>query len=145
MLPQQRHQRSIRLALVAPAEQQHEGPRECGNRNGGGGQVGGLGIVDPEHALHFADRLHAVGQRHEAPQSQSEVGRLDAGRLHRKRGGERVGDVVIAEQREFSAREQSLRPQHQPRGAPVVPAIGPALHRKAELPPSPRHSRHHRL
>ena len=67
----------VRLALVPPAEQQHERPVERRDGDLGRGHVGGLGVVDPEHAVDLAHRLHPVRDRPEGPEPAGD--RVDAG------------------------------------------------------------------
>ena len=53
-------ERRVRLALVAPAKQQHGGARHAVDRDLRRADVRRLGVVDPEHAAELADELEAV-------------------------------------------------------------------------------------
>ena len=143
MLPQWLSQRRVRFAFVAATKQQDERPRHRLDRDQGRGDVGRLAVVDPEHTTHLAHRLHPMCQRPERRQAFGDSCMVDAGRVYRERRGQRVGDVVIPEQRQHRAGQQRTTRQHHDAAHAIVPCIGPDPigHREREV--SPRHPGHH--
>ena len=127
---------------MTPAEEQDEGTGERGDRHLGGGDVGGLGVVDVEHPLQLPHRLHPVGERPEGPEPLVECGDLHTRRADGERGGERIGDVVIAQERELDAGQKLRRIEPEDAGGAIVPGVGALTNRKAEVPPGD--ARHHR-
>ncbi len=112
-------ERGVRLALVTAAQQQHVRPPHPRERDARRRDIGRLRVVDPLDAAVRADGFHAVRQRAERPQPVGDArprrggGVLGTSDGHRERRGERVRDVVIAQQRELVARQQRLLEQHE--------------------------------
>ena len=107
-----------RGALQRAAEDQVDRAGVGGEGLEGGVDVGRLGVVHPGHAGDDADDLQAVHDPGEAAQGGGDVGRRHAERRGRRRGGQRVGHVVLAlegelvDRAELARGRRAAQPQH---------------------------------
>ena len=65
------------LTLVLPAEEENDGTVEAGQRAHGRGDVRGLRVVDPEHAVMLRDGLQPVRQRLRGPDNPIAFSQID--------------------------------------------------------------------
>jgi hypothetical protein len=104
---------------VPPAEEEHVRARHPLQRHERRAHVRGLAVVDPLDAAVRAHRLHAVREGAERAErvghARARRGRpvVRVGRPHGERRGERVGHVVVAEQRQVGARQQRRAVEHE--------------------------------
>ncbi len=109
------------LSLVLAPEQDHDRPVDAGQRAERRRDVGRLGVVDPQNAASLGHRLHPVrkGSRRAEPLRDAlGIGPRDP---RRQRRGERIGDVVLAQQGKLATVDQALDPTVPPEAQRPVP------------------------
>jgi len=127
-------ERHVRLAFVPAAQQENGRTPHTLQRHERGRDVRRLGVVDPCHAVEGTERLDTVLERSEAPEPVAErvervVGSVFTVRHHDgERRGQRVGDVVIAEQRELLAPNERMTQDDEHVARPVEIRLGPPFH-----------------
>src|SRR5439155_1262951 len=120
---EQRRQTGIRLPFVPAAEQQHERSIHRFHRDHGGGDVRRLRVVDPVNAADVAHRLEPVRQWAKRAQPFRDDGRGHTRPPHRERGGERIRDVMVAQEPELRARQQRVVAELEATRRSIVPAV----------------------
>ena len=106
------------------AQQQDEAPLHRDHRHRRGGDVGRLGIVDPEDTAHVSHGLEPVRQRPEGAEPSPNQRRWYPRCVDGERRRECIRDVVVTEQMQLVTRDQRLATDPEHASFRVVPRIG---------------------